>query len=47
MFETLHLDVEGGTGERRTTPSAGKAEHTEKTEGVKKKRVVKFDVYDF
>ncbi|KAK0198657.1 PAXNEB-domain-containing protein [Armillaria mellea] len=23
VFETLHLDVEGGVGERRTTPSAG------------------------
>jgi elongator complex protein 4 len=25
MFETLHLDVEGGVGERRTTPSTNMA----------------------
>ncbi len=31
IFETLHLDVEGGVGERRTTPSAT----TMTTEGVK------------
>ncbi|KAF8167916.1 Elongator complex protein 4 [Crassisporium funariophilum] len=27
LFETMHLDIEGGTGERRTTPSGHEVEH--------------------
>ena len=36
MFETLHLDLEGGVGERRTTPApntwANVANDTDRTE---------------
>lgn len=30
IFETLHLDIEGGVGERRTTPSAAATTETSK-----------------
>jgi len=56
VFETLHLDVEGGTGERRTTPNTTTKGHIEveieeekKEKKVKSKKKVVFssDPYDF
>jgi elongator complex protein 4 len=47
VFETLHLDVEGGTGERRTAP-AGTTAATPRAKKESAKRVgFSADVYEF